>query len=140
MKTHINLKHKLSTGIGIVCLLLFTSTSVHAQDVTTTETQDSFVVQGIVSDEEGPLPGVNVVLKGTSTGTSTNGDGMFKFPQELKKGDVLIFSHISMESKRVVIENANSATQVEMKMDMALAEIVITGAAATKKVYKSKNN
>lgn len=139
MKNQVNTKSKFLAGVFLVCLMLCGTTSVQAQEVATTE-QETITVKGTVSDEEGPLPGVNVVLKGTKIGTSTDFEGNYVFPKKLKKGDILVFTHISMESQRVVILNENSASKIMMKMDMDLAEIVITGAAATKKVYKSNKH
>ena len=80
----------------------------------TTE-QETITVKGTVSDEEGPLPGVNVVLKGTKIGTSTDFEGNYVFPKKLKKGDILVFTHISMESndfsgRRLAAAAAPSAT------------------------------
>lgn len=51
--------------------------------------------RGRVTDDTGmPLPGVNVVIKGSSTGTQTNFDG--EFALDTKQGDVLVFSFLGM--------------------------------------------
>ena len=48
-------------------------------------------INGTISDEDGvPLPGVNVVIKGTNTGTSTDFDGNYSISAD--QDDVLIFS------------------------------------------------
>ncbi|PTM04880.1 MAG: hypothetical protein DA407_12715 [Bacteroidetes bacterium] len=127
------------TGIALVCLTLFSVTTVKAQDVTTT-TENSFVVKGNVSDETGPLPGVNVILQGTRTGTATDFAGNFEFPIKLKKGDVLIFSYVGMASQKLEIKDQESAANIALEIDMSMVEIIITGKVATKKVYTSKKN
>jgi len=123
--------------IALVCLTLFSITTAQAQDVTT---DISFVVKGNVSDKTGPLPGVNVILQGSRTGTATDVAGNFEFPIKLKKGDVLIFSYVGMESQKITIENQESAANIALEVDMNLVEIIVTGKVATKKVYTSKKN
>ena len=49
-------------------------------------------ISGTVSDESGPLPGVSVLIKGTTTGTETDFDG--KYSIKAKTGDVLVFSYL----------------------------------------------
>ena len=49
-------------------------------------------ISGTVSDEAGPLPGVNVVIKGTKIGVETDFDG--KYSIQAKQGDVIQFSYI----------------------------------------------
>jgi hypothetical protein len=140
MKTpNTSVKANYLAGIALAFLFLFTITTVQAQDNTTT-TDTSFVVKGNVSDETGPLPGVNVILQGSRTGTATDDAGNFEFPIKLKKGDVLLFSYVGMESQKVVIKNAESVANIILEIDMNLVEIIVTGKVATKKVYTSKKN
>ena len=140
MKTpNTSVKANYLAGITLACLFLFSITSVQAQDATTT-TETSFVVKGNVSDETGPLPGVNVILQGSRTGTATDDAGNFMFPIKLKKGDVLIFSYVGMESQKLVINNKESAANIALVIDMSMVEIIVTGKVATKKVYTSKKN
>jgi len=122
-------------GIAMVCLMLFSVSTAQAQEATT---DNSFVVKGTVSDEDGPLPGANVILKGSSVGTVSDMDGNFEFPQKLKKGDILIFSYVGLETQYVTIENQNSASNITLKVDSVLEEIIVVGKVATKKVYSSK--
>jgi hypothetical protein len=145
MKNQTNKKINFLTGIGLACLTLFSFTTTQAQNEKTTQSQtetiqDNFIVKGNVSDENGPLPGVNVILKGSRIGTATDMDGHFEFPQKLKKGDVLIFSYVGMESQLVTIEDQQSASNINLEVDMSMVEIIVTGKVATKKVYSSKKN
>ena len=139
MKNQRRRKTSYLAGIALVCMTLFSITTVQAQEVTTT-TDNSFVVKGNVSTEIEPLPGANVILKGSRTGTSTDFYGNFEFPIKLKKGDVLIFSYIGRETQLVTIENKDSASNIILKLDSGIEEIIIVGKVATKKVYSSKKS
>ncbi|PHR74089.1 MAG: hypothetical protein COA67_01625 [Lutibacter sp.] len=133
-------KISLWSKIGLVCIALFSLSTIQAQTSETTSTQQekNMTVQGNVSNEIGPLVGVNIVLQGTTTGTTTNSKGDFKFPKALKKGDVLVFSSVGLMSQKVIIKNTSSASNIELKVDMELTEIILVGKASSKKVYKSK--
>jgi hypothetical protein len=111
---------------------------VNTTEITASPVQDNFIVKRNVSDDLEPIPGVNVVLEGTEIGTVTDFDGNFEFPQKLKKGDVLVFSYVGLASKKVVIENKASASNISLNMQ--LDTVVIMGEVAVKKVYKSKRN
>lgn len=83
-------------------------------------------VSGKVSDDSGEtLPGVNVVLKGTTTGTITDIDGNYKMsiPQD---GGVLVFSFIGMATQEAEI-GVQSVIDLDMSVDATeLSEVVIT--------------
>ena len=49
-------------------------------------------VSGIVSDDQGPLPGATVVVKGTATGTTADFNGNYSI--SATAGDVLVFSYV----------------------------------------------
>jgi len=78
-------------------------------------TDEEKIITGVVSDDIGPLPGVNVVVKGTTKGVSTNFDGTFSI--KVKKGDVLIFSFIGMKEKKVKIKKFKAKYNIKVKMD-----------------------
>lgn len=139
-------KTNLITSIGFAaCLTLFAMTSMHAQDTkgnssSITQQQETFTVKGTVSDELEPIPGVNILLEGTTIGTQTDFDGNFEFPQKLKKGDVLVFSYVGLESQKVLIENKNSASNVAIDIELKLDTVVIMGKVATKEIFKSNRS
>ncbi len=59
-------------------------------------------VSGTVADPAGvPLPGVNVVIKGTNSGTSTDFDGNFTI--DAADTDVLIFSFVGFQDQEVTV-------------------------------------
>lgn len=82
-------------------------------------------ITGIVSDNSGPLPGVNVILKGTTKGTETNFDG--EYSVNAKQGDVLVFSFVGMETIEQTV-GLDTKLDVMMVGDAnLLEEIIIVG-------------
>lgn len=81
-------------------------------------------VKGTVIDEAGePLIGVNIQLKGTTIGATTDFDG--KYAIKAKKGDVLIVSYIGYSTQEVKV--TGSVVNVVLKEDSEkLEEVVIT--------------
>ena len=88
-------------------------------------------ITGTVTDTNGePLTGVNVVVKGTTTGAITDIDGNFSVSG--KKGSTLVFSYIGMLSQEVVYKG--TTMRVVMKDDAkALEEVVVIGYQTVKK-------
>ncbi|CAL2089483.1 SusC/RagA family TonB-linked outer membrane protein [Tenacibaculum sp. 190524A05c] len=74
------------------------------------------------SDGE-PLPGVNVVIKGTNKGVETDFDGQYTI--EAKSGDILEFSFIGMETFSVTVGN-NNIINVVLQEGNVLDEVVVT--------------
>ena len=70
-------------------------------------------ISGTVSDKDGTLPGVSVLIRGTTTGTETDFDG--KFSIKAKTDDVLVFSYLGyvIQEKKVSISNTISVVLVE---------------------------
>ncbi|WP_165806573.1 TonB-dependent receptor [Chitinophaga parva] len=61
-----------------------------------------FTIHGTVTDSvKAPIPGVTIMVKGTSRGTATGVDGSYTLV--VKKGDVLLFSHLGYIPKEVVV-------------------------------------
>ncbi|MDO5977305.1 TonB-dependent receptor [Flavivirga spongiicola] len=91
-------------------------------------------ISGIIVDAQGvPLPGVNIVKVGTSTGAQTDFDG--KYSINATKGDVLEFSYIGMVTQRITVGDSN-LVNVTMKDDISqLDEVVLVG-YGTRKVSK----
>lgn len=94
-------------------------------------------IQGkVVSTEDGmPLPGVNVLVKGTSVGTITDEMGHYQIPLNDPKQS-LVFSFIGMKDIEVKAEN-NREINIQMTPDYAeLSEVVVTGAGTTHNVLQ----
>ncbi|SHJ25633.1 TonB-dependent receptor [Pseudozobellia thermophila] len=81
-------------------------------------------ITGTVLDEDGaPLPGASVVVKGTTTGSTTDFDGNFSINAEV--GDTLVVSYIGFESKEVAAEGGEM--RITLTSGVALSEVIIVG-------------
>lgn len=102
--------------------------------------QENYKVTGTVKDEENqPLAGVNVVLKGTTVGTVTDFDGLFEFPQELATGDTLVFSYLGYETKYYEVPQSKEQT-INMTIQFDNADVELMGAVMVDGVYTTKRN
>lgn len=89
-------------------------------------------VTGTVSDNMGPMPGVNVLVKGTTNGVVTDFDGEFTI-DDVSNDDTLVFSYIGFVSQEVPV-----GTQTEINITLsedtqALDEVVVVGYGTQKK-------
>ncbi|WBX73068.1 SusC/RagA family TonB-linked outer membrane protein [Tenacibaculum pacificus] len=80
-------------------------------------------ISGIISDETGPLPGVNIIKKGTTLGVESDFDG--KYSIKANTGDILIFSFVGMKTTEKTVGSSNSVNVI-MTSENVLDEIVIT--------------
>ncbi|MCP9200889.1 SusC/RagA family TonB-linked outer membrane protein [Gramella sp. GC03-9] len=86
-------------------------------------------VTGTVTDSDGlPLPGVNVLIEGTNTGTQTDFDGNYSIQAE--QGDVLVFSFVGMQQAEYTVGSV-SIIDVTMQLDSATLEEVVVVAYGT---------
>jgi len=107
---------------GILTLLLaFVVQITFAQEKT---------ISGTVTDESGPLPGVNVIIKNTMTGTDTDFDGNYTITASV--GDVLVFSYVGMETVEKTVGSSNTIN-VKMAGSNMLEEVVVVGYGTTTK-------
>lgn len=118
---------KTFTSLGIILIAFLTFNTTQAQT-------NNKVISGKIHDSFGPLPSVNIVLKGTKTGTTTNDSGEFNFPKTLKKGDILIISYLGYKKQFIEItENTQN-----INLTLAEEETQIIGALNANVPYKSK--
>ena len=90
-------------------------------------------VSGLVTDEDGfPLPGVTVVVKGTTTGTVTNIDGAFSLPN-VNVGEILLFSFVGMRSQEITFQGQTTFEIVMEAETIGLDEVVAIGYGTVKK-------
>ncbi|MDT0678566.1 SusC/RagA family TonB-linked outer membrane protein [Autumnicola musiva] len=100
--------------------------SLQAQD-------DNIDVVGVVTDAKSglPLPGVNILEKGTSNGVMTNFEGEFEI--DVPDNTVLVFSYVGFVTKE---RQVNGQTQINVAMEedkAALDEVVLIGYGTQKK-------
>lgn len=97
------------------CLLLSLTASSQVRTVSGT----------VFSEDTTPLPGVNVIVKGTTTGTQTDANGDYAL--EASAEDVLVFSFIGYESQEIRV-GASTSLDVTMLQDItSLDEVVVVG-------------
>src|SRR5690606_5643347 len=89
-------------------------------------------VSGTVSDESGlPLPGVNILVKGTTTGTQTDFDG--KYSINAKAGDVLSFTYVGLKAQEITVGASNTVNVTLMEDASVLDEVIVVGYGVQKK-------
>jgi len=81
-------------------------------------------VSGTVSDNTGSLPGVSVIVKGTSTGAETDFDG--KYSIKTKSGDVLVFNYLGYKTVEKTVGSSNVIDVTLEEGGEVLDEIVVT--------------
>jgi iron complex outermembrane receptor protein len=110
------------TKILLIGILMLSSLSMFAQQT----------LNGVVKDLAAGdnLPGVNVVVKGTTNGTSTDFDGKFQL-KNIKTGDVLIFSFLGYLNKEVTIDINFNISVLLTENSQKLDEVVIIGYGTT---------
>ncbi|WP_343912125.1 TonB-dependent receptor [Aquimarina litoralis] len=99
--------------------------------------QQGYELTGIVTSVETntPIPGVSVLVKGTSNGTVTDFDG--KYTIQVSSGDVLQFTYIGLTTQTITISN-QTTLNVKMEEDSeALEEIVVVGYGTRKKSHNT---
>ncbi len=111
-------------------ILLRASSETSQEDDTLTENyvrEIAFTVTGKVTDEKGePLPGVNVVVKGTTTGTTTDANGAFSVQID-DSNAILVFSFVGYAPQEVAVNNRTNL-DVSLTPDIkSLSEVVVMG-------------
>ena len=93
-------------------------------------------VTGTVTDDSSqPLPGVTVIVKGTTTGSATDFDGNYSITAS--NGDVLVFSFVGFDTQEITVTGI--VVNVTMQAGITLDEIVITGLATSIKRSNAAN-
>ena len=93
------------------------------------ENSEQREIRGIVKDEDQlPLPGVTILVKGTTIGLSTNAKGEFHFPAPSNVKDLrLLFSFVGMETQEVEVKSDFLSITMKMSMNQMDEVIVRTG-------------
>lgn len=117
-------KQKLFQKFLLTSLMCLLGSAIYAQ----------YTVNGTVRNEKGePLPGVNIVLKGTSTGTITDLTGKYSI-EVSGENDVLVFSFVGFQTKEQVVGKA-TLLDLQLVPDIAsLEEVIIIGYGTREKV------
>lgn len=85
-----------------------------------------FTVNGKITDNAGtPIPGVSILVKGTSKGTTTDFDGNYSIMADT--GDVLMFSYIGFVTQEIEVGDQQTIDVVLKENVAALEEVVVVG-------------
>ncbi len=92
-------------------------------------------ITGKITDDQGlPLPGVNILVKGTNTGTQSDFDGLYSI--QATRGNVLVYSYLGFTNKEVTV-GSNSVINVQLDPSASELEEVVVTAQGIKREKKS---
>ncbi len=108
-----------------------TGNVTHALKVSNSLQQSS--ISGKVTNQSGEaLPGVTVIVKGTTKGTVTNDDGYYFIPGTNPK-DILVFSFIGMKTQEIAVESRTGIDIILRESNIGLEEVIAIGYGTQKK-------
>ncbi|RNL93473.1 TonB-dependent receptor [Sinomicrobium pectinilyticum] len=94
--------------------------------------QAQITVSGTVSDASGPLPGANIVVKGTTNGTQTDFDGNYTL-NDVPEDAVIVFSYIGYKNNEVPVDGRTTINVTLREDAQALDEVVVVGYGTMRK-------
>lgn len=115
-------RSKYFKNLGFLILMLVFSAAVNAQ----------ITVSGTVSDSNGPIPGVNIIVKGTKTSTVSNFDGTYTL-QSVPVNSILVFSFIGYKTHEVSVNNKTKIDALLEENLNDLKEVVVVGYGTVKR-------
>ncbi len=136
----------LKKFFNLLFLSAFATTIVYAGNSSVNSTSSNYLVQQnvnqdirvsgqVVSDESEPLPGANVIIKGTTSGTVTDSDGNFAL--DAPSDGTLVFSYVGYETLEVDVNN-RSTINITLQLDAdQLDEVVVVGYGTRKKSHNT---
>uniref|UniRef100_UPI002869FF10 carboxypeptidase-like regulatory domain-containing protein n=1 Tax=Flavobacterium sp. TaxID=239 RepID=UPI002869FF10 len=105
----------------IVFLTMLCSSLIHSQSIS-----------GTVSDNNDPLPGASVLVKGTTNGAQTNFDGSYSL-KNVGANAVLVFSYMGFKTQEVNVSGKSTINVVLVDEASKLSEVVVIGYGTVKK-------
>jgi TonB-linked SusC/RagA family outer membrane protein len=108
----------MKTQFSVILTLLL------ALVVHTSYAQDK-VISGTISDQSGlPLPGVNIIVKGTTNGTQSDFDGNYTI--DASTGDILSFTYVGLKAQEITVGTSNTLNVTMTEDASVLDEVVVT--------------
>jgi hypothetical protein len=133
------LRYAVTVAIMLFGMVAFAQTSQPSSQT------DVYEVRGVIllAEENTPLTGVNIYLKGTNVGTFSDVNGKFTFPRKLKAGEVLVFSFVGLKKQEYLVP-ANMPASIEIRMEEdslnVLGEVWIDAPANSKQKRRSSTH
>ena len=87
-------------------------------------------VTGTVTEPNGPLPGANVLVKGTTNGTTTDFDGKYTL-NNVPAGSILVFSYVGFANQEISVNGRSTIDALMSEDSNALDEVVVIGYGQT---------
>lgn len=101
---------------------------IKKKTIQTAATQEKVTIEGVVKDDMGEtMPGVTVMIKGTSIGAATDIDGKYKLEVTRTPGMIISFSFIGMETKEVAYTGQKTINITLGEDTQKIDEVVVTG-------------
>jgi outer membrane receptor protein involved in Fe transport len=95
-------------------------------------------VKGTVTDNSGiPLPGANVIVQGTSLGTTTDFDGKYNISTDMSIPFKLTISFTGFENVVVEVTDSNQTLNVQMQLTSSLDEVVVSASRTPERIFES---
>ncbi|MBC9798367.1 SusC/RagA family TonB-linked outer membrane protein, partial [Sinomicrobium weinanense] len=119
----------------LALVVLVYSSSTYAQ-------QTEQLIQGTVTSEDDgqPLPGANILVKGTTTGSVTDFNGQFSITVAGDASKTLVISYIGYITREITLQEGQTTITVALKSDTnALEEVVLLGSSVTQSRKKIGN-
>jgi len=128
-------KSKVLFKLSLIGFFFFVTTVTSYSFAKIVEISQQQSVSGKVEDSNGQsLPGVTIVIKGKTTGTTTDYDGNYKL-SDVPGNAILVFSFVGMQTQEVKVKNDQHVINVVMFEDaIGLDEVVAVGYGSQKKV------
>jgi TonB-linked SusC/RagA family outer membrane protein len=116
----------LKTKLSLIVMTLFSIVAF---------AQENYLIKGkVVSQVDNlPIPGVNVIVVGTTNGVSTDFDGNYQI--QVKQNDVLQFSYVGFKTQTVIITNQTELNITLGEDASVLDEVVVIGYGTQKKSH-----
>ncbi|GAA3647467.1 SusC/RagA family TonB-linked outer membrane protein [Flavivirga jejuensis] len=112
------MKEKLFKKLLFLAVFIL-SISTYSQNIT-----------GTISDSSGPLPGANVIVKGTSNGAGSDFDGKYSLTN-VDSNAILIFSYVGYEKLEIAVDGKSIIDVVLIEDTSTLSEVVVVGYGKT---------
>ncbi|WP_345209108.1 TonB-dependent receptor [Mucilaginibacter gynuensis] len=90
------------------------------------------VVKGVISDSQGPLPGVSITVKGTKEATVSDING--KFSITVESNAVLVFTSVGYDTQEIPVDGKTALTVTLLSSNKNLNEVVVIGYGTARKV------
>lgn len=121
------MKMKMLPNLAMALLCLLSTIQAHAQSV----------VQGKITANGEPLPGVSVLVKGTNTGTTSDVEGAYRITLPANVANpTLVFSYIGYQAQEVAVANRSTLDVAMVEAVDQLDEVIVTALGIKKEAKK----